>query len=150
MWSPSNCLPSDFICKLQSFCNISKYSNFIFHKSFQYYYHITLSSRDSEWNNFKVVWVLETKESHRARAHQGNWQPQRNCNFWELLSAWVQHMLLNGAVEIEETALLFPEFVLLYSTTCVQVRLITISGNCDCVAVASFLRVPSPIQCQFR
>jgi hypothetical protein len=28
--------------------------------------------------------------------------------------------------------------------TCVQLRLITILGNCGCVAVASFLGVPSP------
>jgi hypothetical protein len=40
----------------------------------------------------------------RAGAHQGNWQPQRNSNFRELLSAWVEHKLLNGAVRIEEMA----------------------------------------------
>jgi hypothetical protein len=40
----------------------------------------------------------------RERAHQGNWQPQRNRNFRELLSAWVGLMLLNGAAQIEETA----------------------------------------------
>jgi hypothetical protein len=28
----------------------------------------------------------------RPRAHQGNWQPQRNRDFRELLSACVQHM----------------------------------------------------------
>jgi hypothetical protein len=39
----------------------------------------------------------------RARAHQGNWQPQHNCNFRELLSPWVEHILLNGAAQIEET-----------------------------------------------
>jgi hypothetical protein len=37
----------------------------------------------------------------------------------------------------------FPQFALLHSLTCVQRRLITILGNCDCVAVASFLGVPS-------
>jgi hypothetical protein len=37
----------------------------------------------------------------RARAHQGNWQPQRNPNFRELLSVLVEHMLLNGAAQIE-------------------------------------------------
>jgi hypothetical protein len=44
-------------------------------------------------------------------------------------------MLLKGAAQIEETA---------FSNTCVQLRLITILGNCGCVAVASFLGVPSP------
>jgi hypothetical protein len=79
-----------------------------------------------------------------ARAHQGNWQPQRNSNFREFLSAWFEHMLLNGAAQIEETALPFTQFALLHSVTCAQLRLIRILGNCGCVAVASFLGVPSP------
>jgi hypothetical protein len=53
-------------------------------------------------------------------------------------------MLLNGAAQIEETGLLVPQFALLHSVTCVQLGLITILGNCGCVAVASFLGVPSP------
>jgi hypothetical protein len=40
----------------------------------------------------------------RERAHQGDWQPECNRNFPELLSAWIEHMLLNGAAQIEETA----------------------------------------------
>jgi hypothetical protein len=36
--------------------------------------------------------------------HQGNFQPQRNGNFRALVLAWVEHMLLNGAAQIEETA----------------------------------------------
>jgi hypothetical protein len=32
-----------------------------------------------------------------------------------------------------------------HSVTCGQLRLITILGNCGCVAVASFLGVPSPL-----
>jgi hypothetical protein len=62
----------------------------------------------------------------RPRAHKGNWQPQRNRNFRELLLAWVEHMLLNGATHTEETALPFPQFALLHSVNCVQLRLITI------------------------
>jgi hypothetical protein len=42
----------------------------------------------------------------------------------------------------------FPQFVLLHSVTCVQLRLITILGNCGCVAVASFLGVPLPLLCK--
>jgi hypothetical protein len=38
----------------------------------------------------------------RTRAHHGNWQGQRNCNFRELLSAWTEHVR-NGAAQIEET-----------------------------------------------
>jgi hypothetical protein len=53
-------------------------------------------------------------------------------------------MLLNGAAQIEEIALPFPEFALPHSVTCVELRLIAILGNCGCVAVASFLGVPSP------
>jgi hypothetical protein len=53
-------------------------------------------------------------------------------------------MLLNGAAQIEETALPFRQFARLHSVTHVQFRLITILGNCGCVAVASFLGVPSP------
>jgi hypothetical protein len=55
-------------------------------------------------------------------------------------------MLLNGAAHIEETGLPFLQFTLLHSVTCVQLRLIAILGNCGCVAVVSFLRVPSPLQ----
>jgi hypothetical protein len=40
----------------------------------------------------------------RGRAHQGNWQPQRNRNFRALLlSGWVEHVELNSAAQIEET-----------------------------------------------
>jgi hypothetical protein len=55
-------------------------------------------------------------------------------------------MLLNGTVEIEKTALLSPQFALLHSVTCIQLRLITVLGNCRCVAVVSFLGVPSPLE----
>jgi hypothetical protein len=56
-------------------------------------------------------------------------------NFRELLSAWVEH---------RGSALPFLQCALLHSVTCVQLRLITILGNCSFVAVASFLCVPSP------
>jgi hypothetical protein len=36
----------------------------------------------------------------RLRARQGNWQLQRNRNFRELLSAWIEHMWLNGTAQI--------------------------------------------------
>jgi hypothetical protein len=35
-------------------------------------------------------------------------------------------------MKIEEMATQFPQFVLLHSVTCVQLRLITILGNCGC------------------
>jgi hypothetical protein len=54
-------------------------------------------------------------------------------------------MLLNGAAQIEETAMQFPQFALIHSVTCGPLRLITILGNCGYVAVASFL-VPTPLQ----
>jgi hypothetical protein len=57
-------------------------------------------------------------------------------------------MLRNGAAQIEETVTQFLQFALLHSVTCVQLRLITILGNCGCVAVANFLRVPSPLDYQ--
>jgi hypothetical protein len=37
-----------------------------------------------------------------GEAHKENWQLQRNHNFWELLSARAEQMLLNGAAQIEE------------------------------------------------
>jgi hypothetical protein len=64
--------------------------------------------RDNRWfMTVGVRFVVLTPQCLylRARAHQGNWQPQRNRNFLELLSAWVEHMLLNGAAQIEETVL---------------------------------------------
>jgi hypothetical protein len=53
-------------------------------------------------------------------------------------------MELNGATHVEETAVQFPQFTLLHSVPCVQLKLITILGTCGCVTVASFLGVPSP------
>jgi hypothetical protein len=44
------------------------------------------------------------------------------------------------------TALPFPQYALLHSVTCVQLRLITILGSCGCVAVASFFGVPSAVE----
>jgi hypothetical protein len=41
-------------------------------------------------------------------------------------------MLLNGAAQTGETALPFPQFTLLHSVSCVQLRLITILENCGC------------------
>jgi hypothetical protein len=55
-----------------------------------------------------------------------------NRIFRELLSAWFEHMLLNGAAQIEEIALPFPQFALLRSVICVQLRPITILENCGC------------------
>jgi hypothetical protein len=55
-------------------------------------------------------------------------------------------MLLNGAAQIQETSLPFRQFALLHSVTCVELRLITILGNCGCVVVASFLGVSSPLK----
>jgi hypothetical protein len=43
------------------------------------------------------TWCLHT-DLCTQRAHQGNWQPQRNRNFRELLWDWVEH------AQIEETA----------------------------------------------
>jgi hypothetical protein len=54
-------------------------------------------------------------------------------------------MLLIGAAQIEEAATQFPQYALPHSVTCVQLRLITVLGNCGCVAVASFLGVPAPL-----
>jgi hypothetical protein len=56
---------------------------------------IVTSSLSGDANLFRSV---------RPRAHPGNWQPQRNRDFRELLSAGVGLMLVNGAVQIEETA----------------------------------------------
>jgi hypothetical protein len=53
-------------------------------------------------------------------------------------------MLMNGAAHIEETGLPLPQYALLHSVTCVQLRLITILENYSFVAVASFLGVPPP------
>jgi hypothetical protein len=71
--------------------------------------------------SFQVVCVSSPAgRDLRPRAHQGNWQPQRNCDFRELLSAWVEHLLLTGAAQIVETATQFPQFALLHAVTCVQ------------------------------
>jgi hypothetical protein len=39
-------------------------------------------------------------------------------------------MLLNGAAQIVESAMQFPQYALLHSVTYVQLRLITILGSC--------------------
>jgi hypothetical protein len=48
----------------------------------------------------------------------------------------IKKKLLNGMLP-------FPPFALLHSVTCVQLGLINVLGNCGCVAVVSFLVVPS-------
>jgi hypothetical protein len=48
-------------------------------------------------------------------------------------------MLLFGAAQTEETALLFLQIVLFHSVRFVQLGLITVLGNCCWVAVANFL-----------
>jgi hypothetical protein len=80
---------------------------------------------------------------------RGHTKETGNRNFREFLSASVEHMLLNGAVQIEETALPFPHFAMLHSVTRVQLRP-KVLGNCGCVAVASFLGVPSPKDDKFH
>jgi hypothetical protein len=45
-------------------------------------------------------------------------------------------------LSLPRVALPCPQFALLHSVTFVQLRLITIFGNCGCVAVASFIGVP--------
>jgi hypothetical protein len=47
---------------------------------------------------------------------------------------------------LRHAALPFPQYALLHSVTRVQLWLITILGNRGCVAVASFLDVPSPLE----
>jgi hypothetical protein len=56
---------------------------------------------------------------------------------------------LASSAEVKMVATQFPQFALLHSVTCVQLRLITILGNCGCVAVASFLGVPSPLDPEY-
>jgi hypothetical protein len=46
---------------------------------------------------------------------------------------------------VPRVALPLLQFVLLHSVTCVQLRLITVLGKCDCLAVASFFCVTSPL-----
>jgi hypothetical protein len=57
-----------------------------------------------------TVLLLDSSQWHlsiRPRAHHGNWQPQHNRSFRELLSAGVEHMLVNGAAQTEDIALPF-------------------------------------------
>jgi hypothetical protein len=51
------------------------------------------TSNVKRWRE-KTDWSLTP---FSARAHQGNWQPHRNCNFRELLSASVELVELNAA-----------------------------------------------------
>jgi hypothetical protein len=66
--------------------------------------------------------------------HQGQGHTEETAyrNFRELLSAWVEHVFLNEAAQIEETALPSPQCTLLHSIICVELRLITIQWNCGC------------------
>jgi hypothetical protein len=66
---------------------------------------------------------------------------QRNCEKTDLLSFLGAEFL-----NLPRHALPFPQFALLYSVPRVQLSLITILGNYCCVAVASFLGVPSPLK----
>jgi hypothetical protein len=75
-------------------------------------------SKNLEFETYELYYCgvrTALNQTLRPRKQQGNWQTQRNHNLRELLSARGEHMLLNGAAQIEETA------------------------------VASFLGVPSPL-----
>jgi hypothetical protein len=50
------------------------------------------------------ITLLVFSLTFRLGAHQGNWQPQRNRDFREVLSATVEQMLINWAAQIEENA----------------------------------------------
>jgi hypothetical protein len=59
-------------------------------------------------------------------------------------------MLLNGAAQIEETSLSFPQFALLHSVTCVQLRLITVLGNWVALRLPVSLMWPRPETSKFE
>jgi hypothetical protein len=48
--------------------------------------------------------------------------------------------------ELRCNCVAFPQFAPLHSVPRVQINLKTILGNCGCVAVASFVGVPSPLE----
>jgi hypothetical protein len=79
------------------------------------------------------------QHKHRINAHRHVCMPQVGFE----PTTPVFERALDRAV----TALPFARYALLHSITCVQLRLITILGSCGCVAVASFLGVPSPLVC---
>jgi hypothetical protein len=57
-----------------------------------------------------------------TRKAEGNWQPQRNHNFRELL-AWVEHLFRDRAAQIEETATPFNSGWLQFSDIIVALQL---------------------------
>jgi hypothetical protein len=85
------------------------------------------------WRSLKFISDTATPRLHplslRARTHEGNWQSRRYRIFRELSSAW----------QVSWTHV--TEFALLHPVTCVQLRLITILGNCGCQFLSCALRL---------
>jgi hypothetical protein len=71
-----------------------------------------------------------------------------NCAATQLWEDWLAQLpgswLSQSSASCVAIALPFPKFALLHSVPHVQLSLITILGNCGCVAITSFLGVPSP------
>jgi hypothetical protein len=93
-----------------------------------------LGSVEGKWQKLRSTSLRDRHKEKVKDDIKGEGTPRK-------LACYMLHMLLNGAAQIEETVLPFPQFALLHSVTCVQLRLITILENCGCVAVASFLGV---------
>jgi hypothetical protein len=70
-----------------------------------------------------------SKETDASILGRGNTKETGNPNATAISENCYQpefeHVLLNGAAQIEETATQFPQFALFHSVTCVQHRLIT-------------------------
>jgi hypothetical protein len=69
---------------------------------------VHMSHSCTEWRidsaQMQWLWRTNIKGERTPRKLATATQPQRNRNFRELLSAWVEHVELNGATQIEETA----------------------------------------------
>jgi hypothetical protein len=96
--------------------------------------HVTFLSVNRKWNLLTVAKKSLRWDGHRAGMQETGYT--------------VLPRNLMGS-DLQETVTQFPQFALLHSVTCVQLRLIRILGNCGCVAVASFLGVPSPYSSEF-
>jgi hypothetical protein len=86
-------------------------------------------------------WIIDARyRTADTREPRGNTVVRRlACSVAWKFSFWV----------FPQVALPCPQLALLHSVTCVQLGLITVVGNRGCVAVSSFLGVPSALQCCF-
>jgi hypothetical protein len=91
-------------------------------------------------NCYQSEWTHVTEWSSAYWGTADSRKPRGNAVMRRLVCSVAWKLSFSA---LPQVALPFPQFALLHSVTCAQLRLITILRICGCVAVVGFLGVPS-------